>query len=154
VANYRSIQENTVRILSKLAVTSVLVLHDERQVPSSLGRTDYSNPGNPTRLIRNTDLKAICSRLRDYETMGMDLNLDFSISLIQLRIKLKVCLRESDKRTLNSLIKDLVKESREVDGCTDWQLRRWVAWGSRLAEFSGAGGFFCRLNNSPGLMKK
>lgn len=138
VASYRSLQENTIRILSELAVTSVIILNDNRQVPSSLVRTDSSNP---TCLIRTTNLKAICSRIKDYETTGMELNLDYAISLIQLRIKLEVLRREKGKRTMNSLIKDLVEESGELAGCTDWQMSRWLGWGSRLSEFSGAGGF-------------
>lgn len=76
----------------------------------------------------------------------MDFNLGYSISLIQLRIKLEVLLRETGKRTMNSLIKDLMDESGELTGFTDWQMIRWLAWGSRLVEFSGAGGFLCHLN--------
>lgn len=71
----------------------------------------------------------------------MDLDLEYTISLIQLRIKLDI-LQDMGKRSLMKIIKDLVKESNELDDYTEPQMKRWLAWGSRLVDLSGAGEFF------------
>jgi hypothetical protein len=129
-----------------------MVLNDERRVPSSLVRTDLYSSTTP--VVRDNNLKAICYRIQDCEKMGMDLELEYSISLIQLRIKLEVLVQETGKGTLRNVIKHLVKDSGEVAGFTERQMKRWLAWGSRLADFCGAGEFFYSWNISPGLMKE
>jgi hypothetical protein len=152
VASHTSLERRSIKILSKLAATSVMVLNDKRRVPSSLIRSDlYSSP---TLGVRDHNLKAICNRIQDCEKMGIDLELEYSISLIQLRIKLEVLVHETGKGTLRNVIKHVVKDSGEVDGCTETQMKRWLAWGSRLADFSGAGEFYYSWNISPGLMKE
>ena len=70
----------------------------------------------------------------------MDLNLEYSINLIQFRIKLEVLVRETGKRTLNNLVKNLVKDSD--CGCLESQLKWWLGWGSKLVDFCGSGEFF------------
>ena len=72
----------------------------------------------------------------------MDLDLEYTISLIQLRIKLDNLLHDIGKGTLNNIIKDLVKGSEELSGYSEPQMKRWLAWGSRLVDLSGAGEFF------------
>jgi hypothetical protein len=151
VAGSKSLQDITIRILSQFAATSLMVLNGERGVPSSL--IQMENYSLPTRSERSNNLKVICSRIQDCEKAGMDIDLEYSINLIQLRLKLDLLVRKTSMVTLNQVIKDLVKDSGELAGCKESQLKHWVAWGSRLAEFSSAGEFLCCLNSSPGLMK-
>jgi hypothetical protein len=140
VAHHQSLQEATIQFFSELAATSVMVLNDEHHVPSSLIQTE--NTSIPMHLERYNNLTTICCRIQDCEKVGMDIDLAYTISLIQLRIKMEVLVHKTGKGTLNNIIKDLVKESGELAGLKETQVKHWVAWGSRLAEFSAAGEFF------------
>ena len=150
MAGHYSLHENAIEILSRLAATSIMVLNEERSVPSSSSLVGTGSYSTPTRL---DNLKAICGCIQDSELTGMDLNLEYSINLIQFRIKLEVLVRETGKRTLNNLVKDLVKDSD--CGCSESQLKRWLGWGSKLADFCGSGEFFfVYFHISPSLRKE
>ena len=116
-----------------------MVLNEERSVPSSSSLVGTGSYSTPTRL---DNLKAICGCIQDSELMGMDLKLEHYINLIQFRIKLEVLVRETGKRTLNNLVKDLAKDSD--CGCLESLLKWWLGWGSKLADFCGSGEFFLR----------
>jgi hypothetical protein len=128
------------------------VLNGERHVPSSLVPIDlYTIRTHPAKHVLHDNLKAICDRIQDCEKMGMVLDLDYSLTLIQLRMKLENLVRERSRGTFSDVIEDLVKESDVLDGWTYTKLKRWLAWGSRLVEFAGAGELSCNLNTLFGL---
>ena len=117
-----------------------MVLNNEQRVPSSLGGLALYPITASNRRYNN--LKAICSHIQVREEMGMDLDLEYTISLIQLRIKPDNLLHDMGKGTFNNIIKDLVKESEELSGYSEPQMKHWLAWGSHLVDLSGAGEFF------------
>ena len=81
--------------------------------------------------------------------MGTNVGLEYSISLIQLKIQLDILVGGRGNGSLNNVIKEVVKERGDLAGCTYMQIKHWMAWGSRLADFCGAGELksqiFCKV---------
>ena len=81
---------------------------------------------------------AIARRIRNLEKTGVDLDIETAISLIQFTLKLDI-MQEATKKDFKTLIREEIQSGGEMLGCTERQGKRWRGWGSRLAEFAGAG---------------
>jgi hypothetical protein len=87
---------------------------------------------------KGNSLGAIAGRILNLERKGVDIDLETAINLIQFRLKLDI-LQEKKKKDFTTLIREEIQSGGDLMNCSERQGKRWRAWGSRLAEFAGAG---------------
>jgi hypothetical protein len=139
VATQTSAYPDTIRLLANLATVSVNILSNNLDTPGlGVGRPSSILSSTSVQPLEGNSLGAIASRIRNQEKKGVDLDFQSAISIIQFGLKLDI-LQEAKKKDFTTLIREEIQSGGELDGCTERQGKRWRAWGSRLAEFAGAG---------------
>jgi len=68
--------------------------------------------------------------------MDTNVDLEYAISLIQLKIQLDFLVRGMG--SLSNVMKEVMKESGDLTSFT-YKIKKRMAWGSRLVDFCGAG---------------
>lgn len=134
-ATQASLYQDTLRLLSNLAATSVNILNKNLHIPSLRVR----NPSSiSVQSYEGNSLGEIAGRIQNLEKKGFDLDLEIAISYIQFALKLDF-LREAKRKDVTTLIREEIQSGGDLVGCTERQGKRWRGWGIRLVEFVGAG---------------
>lgn len=135
VATRASQQQDTIRLISNLAATSVNILSNSLATPLFTQSSSISFISVPSQ--EQNSLRAIANRISNLERQEFNLNLGMVISLIQFALKLHI-LHKTTLKDFTALIGEEIQSGGELEGFSDHQGKRWRSWGSRLAEFAGA----------------
>jgi hypothetical protein len=135
LASQTSLYLDTIQLISNLATTSITILNDnlfatslKLRSPSISSISFLHHEGN--------NLGAIAARIQYLEKKGVDLEFETAINLIQFALKLDI-LQDERKEDFSALIRKEITGGGLV-GCSEFQGKRWRAWGTRLVEFVGA----------------